>query len=347
MSRPNEKDQRRPKIEDVAREAGVSIMSVSRAIRGVDGVSPRTRAEILRIAKRLGYQPSRVAGSLATTHSNLIGVSVPTLFDAVFAEIFDGMRDIFIHAGMETIIETNEYNPARETAWIERMVAWTPAGVILTGVDHSDGARERLAAARIPVLEIWDVDPNPIDLCVGIDHRAAGLDMGRHLALLGYRSPAYVGVPHGRDPRAEKRIAGLRDAFGEVGANLAPEIRVDGSPSFESGRLGAKQALEQAVPRPDVICFLNDHMAFGGMMACEAQGLEIPGKIGIVGFNGLNINAVLPKRLTTSITPRKLMGATGARQLVARILGATTERLVQMPVELMAGETTRPRLSSS
>ena len=224
-------------------------MSDSRAIRGVDGVSPKTRENILRIARRIGYQPSRVAGSLATTNSTLIGVSVPTLFDAVFAEIFDGMRDTFIRAGMETIIETNEYDPVREAVWIERMVSWTPAGVILTGADHSAEAHARLKAARIPVLEIWDVSSDPIDLCVGIDHRAAGFDMGRHLALLGYRRPTYVGVPDGRDPRAEKRIAGLRAAFAEVGAVLRPEIRIDGSPSFETGRLGARRALEQATPK--------------------------------------------------------------------------------------------------
>ncbi|MCP4999545.1 MAG: substrate-binding domain-containing protein [Hyphomicrobiales bacterium] len=92
---------------------------------------------------------------------------------------------------------------------------------------------------------------------------------------------------------------------------------------------------------PDVIYYLNDHMAFGGMMECEARGLRVPQDIGIVGHNGLNINRVLPKRITTSITPRTLMGATGARLLVARIKGAKTERKISMPVEVSPGGTTR------
>ena len=271
---------------------------------------------------------------------------MPTLFDAVFAEIFGGMRDIFIRAGLETIIETNEYTPEREDAWVERMVAWTPAGVILSGVDHRDSVRERLLTAGIPTLEIWDVTSDPIDLCVGVDHRAAGRAMGRHLVSLGYRRPAYVGITRGRDPRAEKRLAGLQAAFAEVGATLAPEIRVEDAPSFGGGAAGAQRALDTAPERPDLLCFLNDHMAFGGTMACAAQGLEIPRHIGVVGFNGLHINDVLPRQITTSITPRKLMGATGARLLVARILGAAAERLVEMPVELFPGKTTRPQLAS-
>ncbi|MEM8812007.1 MAG: LacI family DNA-binding transcriptional regulator [Pseudomonadota bacterium] len=98
----------RAKIEDVARVAGVSIMSVSRAMRGVDGVSAASRQRILAIARDLGYTPSRVAGSLAGATSNLIGISVPTLFDAVFAEIIEGMRASVLHAGYETIIETSD-----------------------------------------------------------------------------------------------------------------------------------------------------------------------------------------------------------------------------------------------
>lgn len=329
------------KIEDVARAAGVSIMTVSRAMRGVEGVSNAKRREIMRIADKLGYQPNWVARSLAAANSTLIGVSVPTLFDAVFAEIFDGMRSTFIKTGFQTVIDTSEYRADREEQWVEQMISWHPAGIILSGIHHSDKTRAKLRASGIPTLEIWDHTDDPIDLCVGFDHLAAGHHMGQFLAGLGYRRPAYVGVEQGRDPRAEKRYEGLCEAFREIGSDVTPNARVPSLPSFEGGRLGTEQVLSESMEPPDVIYYLNDHMAFGGMMTCEQRGLRVPQHVGIVGFNGLNINTVLPKPLTTSVTPRTLMGTTGARLLVAKIRGAKTERSVIMPVELFEGGTTR------
>ncbi|MEM8915076.1 MAG: LacI family DNA-binding transcriptional regulator, partial [Pseudomonadota bacterium] len=318
-----------------------SIMSVSRAMRGVEGVSAAKRAEILRVANRMGYRPNRMAGSLAAANSTLIGVSVPTLFDAVFAEIFDGMRAAFISAGFQTVIETTEYFEDREEQWVERMISWHPAGIILSGVHHSDGTRSKLAEARIPVLEIWDHSDEPIDLCVGINHNLAGYEMGQYLLNLGYRRPAYVGVEHNRDRRAEGRFDGLQKAFAEAGVALVTNTRIASRPSFEAGLAGVERVLNEADEPPDIIYFLNDHMAFGGMMACERYGLPVPERVAIVGFNGLNINAVLRKKITTSVTPRHQMGAKAAQMIVAKIFGARTDRHVQMPVEIFAGQTTR------
>lgn len=336
-------DRKAVKIEDVARAAGVSIMSVSRALRGVEGVSEATRARVAALAHEMGYVPSRLAGSLAQATSNLVAISVPTLFDAVFAEIIGGMRETFAHAGLETIIETSDYNRRREADWVERMITWSPAALVLSGVDHAGGVSERLRSVDIPVLEIWDVTDHPIDLCVGIDHRQVGQQMGRHLVQLGYRQPCYIGTPAGHDPRAEKRLAGLNTAFAESGLAMR-DIRIDAAPSFEAGRDGAVEALGSG-DRPDVLCFLNDHLAFGGMTVCEAAGLDVPGDIGIAGFNGLNINNVLQRSITTSVTPRGLMGKTAARLLVAAIRGVRTERLVTMPVPISEGATTQPRLT--
>lgn len=334
------------KIEDVARAAGVSIMSVSRVMRGVEGVSPAKRTEIRRIARKLGYTPSSVAGSLAAANSTLIGISIPTLFEAVFAEILDGMRGIFNKAGLQAIVETTDYVESFEEKWVQRMIAWHPAGVILSGVFHSKTTEERLRNSGIPTLEIWDYTDTPIDMCIGVDHFSAGYEMGLHLVRLGYRDPAYVGVKLNKDPRAEDRVAGLSKAFAEVGSRIHANSRLADTASFEGGMKGTIDILNNTAPTPDVICFLNDHMAFGGTMECERRGLSVPDDIGIVGFNGLNINEVLSKRITTSVTPRTLMGATAARMLVARIYGARTEEKIRMPVEIFDGDTTKDRMKT-
>ena len=328
-------------IEDVAQAAGVSIMSVSRAMRGVEGLSPATRSRILGIAARLDYVPNRVAGSLAASASNLIGISVPTLFDSVFAEILDEMRGPLLRTGHELMIETSDYSRRREEAWIGRVIKWSPAALVVCGTDHSRKSRERLAASGIPTLEIWDATDDPIDLSVGIDHHAAGYAMGAHLVSLGYRRPAYIGTTTGRDPRAEKRVRGLALAFGGAGIGLVADRRVEGASSFEAGRQGCAQVLDGAAERPDVLCFLTDHLAFGGLMECTARGIDAPDAIGIVGFNDLGINGVLPRRLTTSRTPRAQIGAMAARMLIAAMRGIRKDRAVTLPVELVPGETTR------
>jgi LacI family transcriptional regulator, gluconate utilization system Gnt-I transcriptional repressor len=330
-----------PSIQDVADSVGVSIMTVSRAMRGIEGVSSARRADILAAAKRLGYRPNRTARSLATSNSALIGISLPTLFNEVFADILDGMRRTFDVAGFDLVLDNSDYDSRREALWVERMIDWKPAGIILSGVDHADGVREQLRAASVPTLEIWDQCSDPIDICVGIDHEAAGRMIGKYLLDCGYRTPAFVGVEEGRDPRAEKRLAGMQETWQRAGLPAVTVWRSDKHASFEAGMNGTKALLKYDTRRPDCICYLNDHMAFGGLATCERSGLHAPADIGIVGFNGLGINSVLPRPLTTVITPRLLMGSLGARMLLARIKGAKVEHQVKVPVTLSPGATTR------
>ncbi|SFJ43559.1 LacI family DNA-binding transcriptional regulator [Jannaschia pohangensis] len=326
-------------IHEVAKAAGVSLMTVSRAMRGVDGVSDRTRKRIVRLAQEMGYFPNSAARALAVTNSTLVGISLPTLMNDVFADVLSGMRRTLDQAGYSSVMDTSDYDLARELAWAERTLAWRPAAIILTGVDHLPDLHARLSRARIPVLELWDVTEAPIDICVGIDHGAAGLQLGRHLADLGYRKAAYVGAPPGFDPRADKRFAGLARAFRDVGAQALRRIPVSGGNSFAAGAEGFGQI--DLSDRPDVVCFLTDNMAFGGLMAAQRAGLDVPGDIGITGFNGLDLTTVMTAPITTLRTPRRQIGVQGAKHLLARLNGLTPAPVTVLPCELLPGATTR------
>ena len=145
-------------IKQIGAALGLSMMSVSRALRGVEGVSSETREHVLRTAKRMGYRPNRNARSLASDHSTLIGISLPTLFSDVFPEILDGMRATFDHAGFDTVIDTTDYNPAREADWVERMLDWNAAGLVLftlgsKRIPASEAAL--LAALEVPLAPFW------------------------------------------------------------------------------------------------------------------------------------------------------------------------------------------------
>jgi len=329
------------KIDDVAREANVSIMTVSRALRGVEGVSDAKRAEIFKIAARLRYQPNFNARSLVNVQSSLIGISFPTLFNDVFAEMLDGMRPAMESAGFTTIVTTHEYDLARELDWIETVRHWRPAAVVLTGINHDRKVRRLLRRDQIPTLELWEHTDDPIDLCVGIDHYKAGIQIANAMIGLGYQTPAFVGWKRGHDQRSEKRLAGIRAAFASGERGSVRTARTGGTDHYKAGFNGAKRLISNPQSRPDIIFFHSDHFAFAGMMACEAAGLRVPEDIGVVGFNSLSINDILPRRITTVETPRKDMGSVGARQLIARINGIKGDLSKHFTARIRFGETTR------
>ena len=327
-------------IHEVAAAAGVSLMTVSRAMRGVEGVSEATRRRIVRLAGEMGYVPNSAARALAVANSDLVGISLPTLSNDVFADVLSGMRRTLDAAGYASVMDISDYDPARERAWAARTLAWRPAALILTGVDHDAGLRARLEADPMPVLEIWDVTEAPIDVCVGIDHLAEGLVLARHVAALGYRAPAWVGAPQGLDPRADKRFEAVACTFREAGGGAVRRVAVTGGNSFVAGSQGFA-TIDLADP-PDVVFFLTDTMAFGGMMAAIAAGLDVPGDVGIVGFNGLDLTTVMPRPITTLHTPRRQIGVTGVQHLLARLNGVRVPPVTRLAGTLRPGATTRP-----
>ncbi|WP_371155308.1 LacI family DNA-binding transcriptional regulator [Jannaschia sp. 2305UL9-9] len=336
---PRTRSVNRTSIQDVAAAGGVSLMTVSRSLRGVDGVSEATRSRIVALAAEMNYVPSSSARALSGLNANLIGISFPTLFNDVFPDILEGMRRIFDEAGYSSVMDTTDYDRMRELAWADRFLSWRPAAVILTGVDHDDRLRRRLTASAVPTLEIWDVTQTPIDICVGIDHRAGGLELGRRIAALGYRRPAYVGAPAGLDPRADQRFDGVAEAFRDVGGTAPTRVAGVGGNSFVVGAEGFGR-IDLRTP-PDVVFFLTDNMAFGGMMAAQKAGLRVPEDIGIVGFNGLDLTTVLPRPITTMTSPRRQIGLTGARHLLARLHGVSPPKITRLPCEFVPGSTVR------
>lgn len=328
------------RIQDVALAASVSVMTVSRAMRGVEGVSEATRRRVLAVARDLAYVPNSNARALALTNANLIGIALPTLFNDVFADVLSGMRATFERAGYAMIVETTDYDPDRELAFAERTLAWRPAAIILTGCDHRAALRTRLVREGVPTLEIWDVVDAPIDLCVGIDHYAAGRDLARHVVALGYRAPAFVGAPAGLDVRADHRVDGIAEVFRAAGASALRRISVEGTNPFAVGAGGIRALAGDA---RDVVFFQTDHLAFGGMMAAERAGMRVPDDIGIVGFNGLDLTEVLPRPLTTMITPRRQMGLVGACNVLARMNRAKVAAVTCLRTTLVPGATTRAR----
>nr|WP_092647394.1 LacI family DNA-binding transcriptional regulator [Jannaschia faecimaris] len=240
-------------IYAVAAEAWVIVMTVSRAMRGVEGVSTARREAILQIARRLNYVPNSNARALSQANADLIGISVPNLLNDVFADVLQGTRGTIQKAGYFTVIDMTDYNMEVELRWVSRLLSVRPAALILTGIGHYPDSRSTLRAAGVPTLDTWDFSLDPIDVCVDLDHVPAGADLARYVHELGYRSPAFVGARVGMDPRADARLRGLETVF------RAPVVRTGAAPE-NAFRMGAERArlAEGSPPRRRVLSQRSD-----------------------------------------------------------------------------------------
>lgn len=164
-----------------------------------------------------------------------------------------------------SLVQSTGHDRPCELNWTNQLLAWRPAAGALTGVDHDDDVRHNLKRAALPTPKVWDMKHDPIDICVGIDHFEAAHDMGNYVAELGYRKPAFCGLSAGLDTLADKRVAGLGKAFKACGANSLERIVLAPENAFIMGRQGFDS--RHRTNRADVIFFLNNYKAFGGMMA--------------------------------------------------------------------------------
>ncbi len=327
----------RPTLRDLAREAGVSEITASRALRGEAHVLPETTARVQEAARKLGYVRNRLAGSLAGGPSNQVGVVLPSLANVVFPDVLKGLEEVLEEAGFHPVLGISNYDPDREEHLLEALLAWRPAAIVLASAGLSERGIALLRSANLPVVEIMDVDVEPIDMAVGISQTASGRAMAYYLSGRGYRRFAYVGHDIARDRRAGRRFEGFRSALAECGHALAGEMILQEPSSVTLGRTGTERLLAAMPERPDVIYYSNDDLAVGGMYHCIGTGLSVPADVALAGFNGLEIGQALPVPLTTISSGRHEIGRRAADQILRRLRGETVERKVDVGFTLLAG----------
>ncbi|MDE1947639.1 MAG: LacI family DNA-binding transcriptional regulator [Burkholderiales bacterium] len=325
-------------LSEVARLAGVSGMTVSRVLNGHASVSAATRAKVQAAVAALGYVPNRLAGALATARTQLMVVIIPSLGNIVFPEVLRGANERFELAGYQAVIGVSDYDLDREEQLIAAMQSWRPSGWIVAGLEHTPRARQMLREARSPVVEVMDLDGEPIDMAVGFSNAGAGREMGAYLVASGRRRIGYVGGNLERDLRAAKRLQGFELALQERGVALQGRFTANAPSSLLLGRAGLAQLLARH-PDLDAVYCSNDDMAVGAMMHCMAAGIAVPGQLALAGFNGLEIGEAVPQRLTTIRSPRYRIGQQAAENILARIGGARPPRREDLGFEFIAGQT--------
>ena len=308
---------KRATLADVAAVAGVSKMTVSRALRGAADVSGANIEKVRRAAREIGYVGNPLASSLSGQRAPLVGVVVPGLENIVFAEVVTGIAETLDGTGIQPFFGVTNYRQDKEFDVVQAMLAWNPVGLIVTGLDQSDETRHLLQNSDLPIVQIMDLDGSPIDCCVGFSQAQAGADIARALIENGFSKFGFVGSGLDQDTRAAKRLAGFETTLKEHNLHLLAKQIDTGLTSSTKGRLLTETLLEHH-PNLDCIYFSNDDMAIGGAFHCISAGIKVGCELTLVGFNGLDILNDLPIPICTTVTPRNEIGQAAVEMLLDR-----------------------------
>jgi LacI family transcriptional regulator len=326
-------------LKELGRLAGVHPSTVARVLNGdpQQRVSPAVRERILTLAAERGYQPNRLARSLRTKRSSVIGTLIPDITNPFFALLFRGIEDALAERDFSVILANTDDEPAREERSVAMLLGRQVDGLILATARRRDQTVERLMQDGVPlVLVNRHTDPIAPNAVVPADYEGAVAAV-MHLVGLGHRRIAHIAGSEEVSTGAARR-RGYRAALEQHSIPFDPDLLVEGS-YRESGGYEAMRRLLSLEEPPTGVFAVNDLAAAGAIRALREVGLEVPRDVSIVGFNDLAaVTATMPS-LTTLHLPVHVMGTAAAERLLARIQdGATFDEPVVLPVTLNVRE---------
>lgn len=336
-------------MADVAARVGVSKMTVSRALnRGEDQGRRSTQAlrqRILDACRDMGYVIDQTARTFSTKRSGFVAALIPALNNSNFSDTAHGLTAAVEASGLQVLLGYTDYDVQTEERLLKAMLARRPEGVVVTGGSHTGVARAMLQAARIPVVEMWDLLDNPIEHVVGFSNAQATAELVRQLHAKGYERIAFMGGAPARDARGAERLHGFESAMQALGLPANRIITVGQAPvSMAHGGLGVTQLLQQWPDVQAVVC-VSDHVAFGALMECQRQGWAVPGQLAIAGFGGFEVATACHPRLTTVMVDCVRIGRT-AGEVLLRAIDSAREgvrlpaQTVVIPFQVAPGQST-------
>ena len=306
-------------LADVAQAAGVSPITVSRALRGERAVDPALVERVRSAAHLLGYVPDLAARALASQRSAHVTVLIPMLSNALFVDVFEAVQRSLRPAGYQTLMGVTHYNLDEEELLLREQLLQRPAGLLVTGLARSDAARALIAQSRVPCVHLMEMSQSPGVYSVGFSQLEAGAEMTRHLLARGRRRIAFAAAQ--LDARTLQRLDGWRRELGAAGLHDAALEWLDPAPS--SMALGAQMFAQimRKQPEVDAVFFCNDDLAQGALLAALRLGIAVPQRVAVAGFNDLTGSDQMLPPLTTVRTPRAEIGTAAARMLLALMNG--------------------------
>jgi len=284
-------------MRDVAREAGVSVNTVSRALSGKPDVSPNTRARILKIAERLGYRPNRLARGLRSNKTFTIGVVVTDIANPFFGALVKGVEEAARKSNYSIILQDTDEDYEREKEAIQVMLAERVDGLLITPVQTKTETIEELKEAGLPFVLLGRYFDDLETDYVVTDDVQGGYLATEHLIKLGHKRIAMINGPL-HISSAKERFEGYKRALAHHGVELDESLVSAGAITMEDGYQAA-QALFQRRKRPTAVFCYSDFVAFGVIKAIREYGLRIPDDVAIVGYDDVDFSSYIDVPLTT------------------------------------------------
>ncbi|PQA80482.1 LacI family transcriptional regulator [Limnohabitans sp. TS-CS-82] len=312
----------RPVLEDVARLAGVSLGSASRALSVPELVKPATLERVNRAVEQLGYVRNGSARALASRRTMTIAAIYPSLDNPIFAVSIQSLQQTLWDLGYQLLVASHDYRPEREVGLLRSFVERGVDAVVLVGTDHDDAVFELLSQYKIPYVLTWSVDTSSQRPCVGFSYFDAAFKMAQAVIEYGHTEIALCPGQSYRNERVRARILGTQAALESAGLKLRPEWIIEQPFTFEGGRSAVRQVLG-GVQRPTVLICGNDLIAIGAMAECREQNIYVPVELSITGSDDIELANMVDPPLTTVHVPKVEIGSFAAHRVVSLIEGAT------------------------
>ncbi len=323
-------------LRDIARLADVAPITVSRVLNQPDLVTPETIAAVRKVIDQTGYVPNLLAGGLASRRSGLIAAMVPSLRNMMFVQVVEKLNEVFNEAGYRLLLGLTGY-PQREDELMATFLSRRPEAVILTGVSHTPETRQRLLAAKIPIVEIWDYTRTPLDMLVGFSHEKVGRDIARLFHRKGYRN-IYMVI--GRDRRAIARGRAFTKELARLGVSNV-RAQMSASPGTPARGREAMARIIERNPETDAIFCSSDSLAYGMLAEANARGLRVPHDVAILGFGDLAYSSASYPPLSTVGIQHDTIGKLSAEMILARLNNKPVhDKVVDMGFEIIEREST-------
>jgi LacI family transcriptional regulator len=333
-------------ITEVARQAGVSITTVSRVLNPVSEypVADTTRRRVLAVASALNYSPSALARALVTRRSRMVGVLLGDIVDPYFAEIVRGIEDVARRAGYLVVVCNTSRDPGTERRYVTALRDYRADAILLLGGDIFDQPTRRALVRELNTLKSYGgvavaVAGDHADLpAIDIDHAAGAEEMVRYLVGLGHSRIAFISGPMNVSTARYRREGFLR-AMDRAGLSTSENLIEEGDFTYSGGQLVTGRLLDQA---PTAIFAANDQMALGALAACRAAGVAVPDQVSVVGFGNTGAAEQAVPGLTTISMPRHQLGTEAMHAVLDALeFSGTSDRVVhprRLPFHLVIRE---------
>jgi LacI family gluconate utilization system Gnt-I transcriptional repressor len=335
---------RRVRVDDVARVAGVSPITVSRALSTPDLVRPETRAKVAAAVEKTGYVVNALASSLRSGRSSSVMVFTASLQNPHYAAAVQGALDAFEGSRFHLVFSQTGYDDAIETDIVDSTLQLRPAGVMFTGVVKDEAARVALRELRVPVVEMWGEGIEAIDMLVGSSIREAGRMMGAHFVARGYRHIAYCG--HVKT-QGGIGLQGFREGLESGGRDVGYVSAHEGSGTFAEGIAALNEILVR-YPECDAIFFGSDLLAVGAIVSARERDIPVPDRVAIAGYGNLDFGTHVQPPLTSVTVSDYDTGRLAGAMLRQRLEGGgSAEPVRRLSVQLEIRGSTAPKSSDS